>query len=86
MTVVVTVFVQILVPAFKVTYLLPFLLTLCETFSGRDQRIGCALEWGTIARDSESKYPFYLVQDTYDLTNLSLSVTSVTKVGNVDLT
>ncbi len=30
-------------------------------FSGRDQSIGCAVAWVTIARDPESEYPFYLV-------------------------
>ncbi len=29
-----------------------------EKFSGRNQSIGCALAWVTIARDSESAYPF----------------------------
>ncbi len=28
---------------------------------GRNQSIGCAVAWDTIARDSESNYPFYLV-------------------------
>ncbi len=43
-----------------------------ETFSVRNQGVGCALAWVTIARDSESDYPFILwcnsagfVQDTY---------------------
>ncbi len=33
----------------------------CETFSGRNQSIGCYLAWVTIARDSESEHPFYPV-------------------------
>ncbi len=32
-----------------------------ETFSVRNQGAGCALAWVTIARDSESDYPFYPV-------------------------
>ncbi len=32
-----------------------------EVFSGRNQTIGCAVAWVTIARDSESDYPFYPV-------------------------
>ncbi len=32
-----------------------------EVFSGRNQSIVCAVAWVTIARDSESEYPFYLV-------------------------
>ncbi len=32
-----------------------------EEFSGRNQSIGCAIAWVTIARDSESNYPFYPV-------------------------
>ncbi len=30
-----------------------------EKFSGRSQSIGCALAWVTIARGSDSSYPFY---------------------------
>ncbi len=42
-----------------VTHLLPYILTvpLCV----RKRGIGCALAWITIARDSESDYPFYPV-------------------------
>ncbi len=29
-----------------------------EKFSDRNQSIGCAVAWITIARDSESDYPF----------------------------
>ncbi len=29
-----------------------------EVFSGRNKSIGCAVAWVTIARDSESEYPF----------------------------
>ncbi len=32
-----------------------------ETFSDRNQSIGCALAWVIIARDSESEHPFYRV-------------------------
>ncbi len=32
-----------------------------EAFSVRNQGVGCALAWVTIARDSESDYPFYNV-------------------------
>ncbi len=32
-----------------------------EVFSGRNKSIGFAVAWVTIARDSESEYPFYLV-------------------------
>ncbi len=47
----------------KVCYLI-YSLSHCvgsEVFSGRNQSIGCAVAWVTIARDSESEYPFYLV-------------------------
>ncbi len=60
-----------------------------EKFSGRNQSIGCALAWVTIARDCESDYPFYPVepfrgtcaghsrcQIGSSLTKLSLSVSS----------
>ncbi len=56
-------------------------------FSGRNLSIGCAVAWVTIARDSESEYPFHPVgqfhrvraghlwcQMCLSLTNLSLSV------------
>ncbi len=33
-----------------------------EMFSGRNQNIGCALAWGTVACDSESEHPFYSVE------------------------
>ncbi len=58
-------------------------------FSGRNQSIGCAVAWVTIARDSESEYIFHPVGQFYrvraghiwcqmcsSLTNLSLSVSS----------
>ncbi len=58
-------------------------------FSSRNQRIGSAVAWVTVARDSESEYPFYLAGQFYrvraghlwfqmcsSLTNLSLSVSS----------
>ncbi len=32
-----------------------------EVISGRNQSIGCAVAWVTVARDSESEYPFNLV-------------------------
>ncbi len=39
-----------------------------ETFSVRNQGVGCDLAWVTIARDSESDYPFYpVVQFSQDL-------------------
>ncbi len=60
-----------------------------EKLSGRNQSNGCALVWVTIARDSESDYPFYPVvqlrkiraghlwcQITSSLTKLSLNVSS----------
>ncbi len=60
-----------------------------ETFSVRNQGVVCALAWVTIARDSESDYPFYPVvqfrsiraghlccQISSWLTKLSLSVSS----------
>ncbi len=60
-----------------------------ETFSVRNWGVGCALAWVTIARDSESDYPFYPVgqfrriraghlwcQISSSLTKLSLSVSS----------
>ncbi len=60
-----------------------------EVFSGRNQSIGCAVAWVTMARDSESDYPFHPVGQYYrvraghlwcqmcsSLTNLSLSVSS----------
>ncbi len=60
-----------------------------EVLSGRNQSIGCAVAWVTIARDSESEYPFHPVGQFYrvsaghiwfqmysGLTNLSLSVSS----------
>ncbi len=31
------------------------------TFGVRNRGVGCALAWVTIARDSESDYPFYPV-------------------------
>ncbi len=46
------------------THLLPYSLSYCvdsETFSVRNQGVGCALAWVTIARESESDYPFYPV-------------------------
>ncbi len=60
-----------------------------EEFSSRNQSIGCALAWVTIARDSEYDYPFYRVwqfrgicaghlryQIGTNLTKFSLSVNS----------
>ncbi len=60
-----------------------------EVFSCRNQSIGCAVAWVTIARDSESDYPFYPVvqlrriraghlwcQICSSLTTLNLSVSS----------
>ncbi len=60
-----------------------------ETLSVQNQGVGCALAWVTIARDSESDYPFYPVvqfrriraehlwcQISSSLTNLGLSVSS----------
>ncbi len=60
-----------------------------ETFSVRNQGVGCALAWVTIARDSEFEYPFYPVgqfrriraghlwcQIISSLTKLSLSASS----------
>ncbi len=60
-----------------------------EAFSVRNQGVGCALAWVTIARDSESDYPFYPVvqfrriragqlwcQISSSLTELSLSVSN----------
>ncbi len=48
-----------------VTHLLPYILTIhcvdSETLSVRNQGVGCALAWVTIALDSESDYPFYPV-------------------------
>ncbi len=65
LAVVVTVQVPLLVPEFTVTHLLPnFSLSHCvdsEEFSDRNQSIGCALAGVTIARDSESDYPFHPV-------------------------
>ncbi len=53
------------VPEFTVTYLLLiYPLSHCvdsEVFSGQNQSIGCAVAWVTIARGSETEYPFYLV-------------------------
>ncbi len=69
-----------------------------EAFSGRNQSIGCAVAWVTIARDSECEYPFHPVGQLYRvrtghiwcqmcsrLTNLRLSVSSdsyCTSVGS----
>ncbi len=60
-----------------------------EVLSGRNQSIGCDVAWVTIARNSESKYPFHPVKQFYrvraghlwcqkcpSLTNLSLNVSS----------
>ncbi len=60
-----------------------------ETFSVRNQGVGCALAWVTIARGSESDYQFYPVvrfrriraghlwcQMSSSLTELSLSVSN----------
>ncbi len=62
LAVVVAVHVQLLVPEFRVTHLLPsYSPSLCvgsEKFRDRNQSIGCALTWVTIARDSVSDYPF----------------------------
>ncbi len=62
---VVTVQVQLLVPEFSVatSYLIFSLSHYVDsgTFSGRNQCFGCALAWVTIARDSDSEYPFFAV-------------------------
>ncbi len=56
---------EIVGPRVMVTHLLPYILTIplvdSEKFSVRNQGVGCALAWVTIARDSESDYPFYPV-------------------------
>ncbi len=58
-----------------------------ENFGGRNQGIACALAWVTVARDSDSDYPFYTLGQFHricaghlwcqigsTLTKLSLSV------------
>ncbi len=80
LAVVVTVQVKLLVPELlKHTCCLIYSLSHCvnnEVFSGRNQSIGCAVAWVTIARGFESEYPFYLVgailQDLGRSLNLSL--------------
>ncbi len=70
---VVTVQVQLSLSEFTVTHLLPYLLTFpdSETFSGRNQRIGCVLAWVTIVRDSESEHPFYLWGNSTGFANVT---------------
>ncbi len=90
---IVTVQVQLLVSVFTVTncYLSNSLSHCvdCETFSGRNQSIGCALAWVTIVCDCETEHPPYHVEQFpricaghlwsqigSSLTNLTLSVSS----------
>ncbi len=53
LAVVVTVQVQLLVPEFTVSHCAD-----SEKFSSRNQSIGCALAWVTLARGSDFNYPF----------------------------
>ncbi len=62
-------------------------LSLClqSPISGRNKSIGCAVGWVTIARDSESEYPFHPVGANLQGSCRTLMVSDLLKFNKFEL-